>query len=62
MNEFLGNGVWKSSLHVVKFGFVYAPENLIRRKQQAGSETGKEKVRQLPFRSEQMNGGTHLVM
>jgi len=27
MNEFFGNGCWKSSFHVVKFGFEYAPVN-----------------------------------
>ena len=30
MNLFFGNGCWKSSLHVVKFGFVYASMCLVR--------------------------------
>ena len=29
MNEFFGNGCWKSFFHVVRFGFEYASVNLI---------------------------------
>ena len=35
MNEFFGNGCWKSFFHVVRFGFEYAPVNLFDAKNDA---------------------------